>query len=303
MQKELYYQYKSKLHKQVNKLCHSLEIPLHDNHKGPKIYTNYQRVALIVLFMRSKKALREFISGLYESRWPIWLGLKEIPSKSTLHNWMKKFDMNFVRELIQESVAQYQPSLMAVDATGIDSWQRSRHYEKRIKQCGIREDYMPYAKASIIVDTNNKMVYEHNMKIKPRHDVVGAESMFKRLNFKHVLILGDKGYDSEPLHKIAEENGFLLYAPVRNSCRKSPRGKHRKRCARHPPPHKGMRSIVESVIRSLKSKIYSLKSRLHYMKKREFAWHILTYNLKVFAHLFQQMRWMIISSTGIKNYV
>ncbi len=177
------------------------------------------------------------------------------------------------------------------DATGIDSWQRSRHYEMR-----IGESNMPYAKADIIVDTDNKMVYGHVLRIKPRHDVIGAESIFKRMKYKHILVLGDKGYDSEPLHRVAEQEGFLLYAPPRDSSRKSPRGKHRKRCARYPPDGKGMRSIVESVIRSLKSRSVSLKSRLHYMKKREFAWKILSYNIELFAQLINQLHWLINSA-------
>jgi len=296
MQKELYYQYESKLHKQVIKLCHSLEISLHDNHKGPKIYTNYQRIALIVLFMRSRKSLRDFIAELYESRWPRWLGLKEIPSKSTIHNWLKGFSMSFIRELLAASVKDYEPELMAVDATGIDSWKRSRHYEKRIKQCGFREEHMPYAKADILVDTKNKLVYEHVLRMKPRHDVLGAATMLKRTKIKHVLVLGDKGYDSEPLHRIAEKNDLLLFAPVRSSPRKTPKGKHRKRCKNNPPENKGMRNIVEAVIRSLKVRINSLKCRLHFMKKREFAWHILTYNLEVFARFLKLVRWMILSS-------
>lgn len=265
---------------------------MHDNHKGPKIFTNYQRIALIVLYVRSRKALRDFVKSLYESRWPMWLELREIPSKSSLHNWLKKYDMGFVRKLIEKSVEQESPSLMAIDATGIDSWQRSRHYEKR-----IGESNMQFAKADILVDTDNKLIYGHMLKMKPRHDVVGAKSIFKRMKHKHVLVLGDKGYDSEPLHKIAEQEGFLLWAPVRNMSPSPPKGKHRKRCAKHPPNRKGMRSIAESVIRSLKSRLPSLRSRTHYMKKREFAWHILTYNLEVFAHLINQLRWMIKSSS------
>ena len=291
MQKQLYRQYESKLHKQVLKLCHALELPLHDNVLGPRKYTNYQQVSLLVLFVRSRKALRDFVSELYESRWPVWLGLKDIPCKSTVHNWLCRFDLGFVRSLLEESVAGHEPELMAVDATGIDSWQRSRHYERR-----IGEPHVPYAKADVLVDTENKLVYEHVLRMKPRHDVLGATSMFKRLTSKHVLVLGDKGYDSEPLHSLAEQQGLLLFAPVRASSRIYPKGMHRKRCAMHQPARKGMRSIAESIIRSLKVRIGTLRSRLHYMKKREFAWHILTYNLEVFAHLFAQLRWLIQSA-------
>lgn len=285
MQKELYYQYESKLHNQVLKLCHEMELSLHCNHRGPKVYTNYQRVALLVLFVRSRKALRDFVHDLYESRWPMWLGLKEIPSKSSINSWMRGLDLSFVRSLLCQSVEEHEPMLMAVDATGIDSWQRSRHYERKI---GL--DHMPFAKADILVDTNNKLVYEHVLRIRPRHDVLGATTMFRRMPYKHVLVLGDKGYDSEPLHEIAEGNGLLLYADVRKSSRSSPNGRHRKRCARNPPAQKGKRSIAESVIRSLKVRINSLRCRLHYMKKREFAWHILAYNLELFAHLLTQLR-------------
>ena len=125
------------------------------------------------------------------------------------------------------------------------------------------------------------MIYDHVLRMKPRHDVIGAGSMFRRMPFKHVFVLGDKGYDCEHLHQIAEQHGFLLHAPVRKSSRSLPNGKHRKRCARYSPPHKGKRSIAESVIRSLKVRIRTLRSRLHFMKKREFAWHIMTYNLEI----------------------
>lgn len=68
MQKQITNQYKTKLHHQILKVCHALELNLHDNRKGPKIFTNYKRVALIVLFTRSRKALRNFVPELFESK-------------------------------------------------------------------------------------------------------------------------------------------------------------------------------------------------------------------------------------------
>lgn len=289
IQKELYYQYENKLHKQIIKLCHSLELPLHYNHKGPKVFTNYQRIGLIVLFLRSRKSLVEFVKELYESRWPVWFGLKEIPGKSTLHDWLKLFDLSFIRKLLECFLTQEKPLVMAIDATGIDSWQRSRHYEKRIKQCGFREEYMPYAKADIIVDTESKLVHDFTLRIKPRHDVLGAKTMFKRLKSKEVLVLGDKGYDAEELYHLLFDKGNAFYAPARKSCRNRPRGRFRKKAFDNPPNNKGMRSIAESVIRSLKVRIPSLRCRLHFMKKREFAWHIIAYNLKLLLQLISEL--------------
>ena len=191
-QKTLTNQYEVELHRQILKVCHKMELPLHDFNRGCKLFTNYQRFSLIVLFQRSGKALRNFVSELRESRWPSWLGLKELPSKSTLHSWLKKWDVSFLRKILLTTIAQQKPSLMAVDATGFDSWQRSRHYERRIEAA-----HMPYAKVDLLVDTKSKLVHDWVLRIKPRHDTHGASTMIKRFKQKKVLILADKGYDSE----------------------------------------------------------------------------------------------------------
>ena len=143
MQNTLINQYEVKIHEQILKLCHSIELPLHDYYRGCKLFTNYQRVALVILFIRSRKSLRDFVSELVESKWPRWLGLRELPGKSTLHDWIKKWDVAWLREILNSSVAQQKPSVMAIDATGFDSWQRSRHYEQRVEECSHSVDDRP----------------------------------------------------------------------------------------------------------------------------------------------------------------
>jgi hypothetical protein len=274
MQKTLTNQYEVELHGQILKVCHEMELPLHDNILGSKIFTNYQRVALIVLFQRSGKALRKFVSELKESRWPRWLGMQELVSKSTLHRWIKKWDLTFLRNILSALVVKQQPSLMAVDATGFDSWQRSRHYERRIGAA-----HMPYAKVDLLVDTKTRLVHDWVLRVKPRHDTLGASTMIKRSKHKNVLVLADRGYDSEPLHKIVFASGNLLYAPTRDFKVKRPKGRHRRRCSKGLEEYH-QRNIIESINFSLKSRFRSLRSKLHYMKKREFGWKIITYNLE-----------------------
>ena len=268
------YTLKNILHQQILKVCHTMELPLHYNRKGPKTFTNYQRVGLIVLFLRSKKALRDFVSELYEMKWVSWLGLKEIPGKSTLHDWLKLFDLTKLRQFNQQVLVDQQPKMMAVDATGIDSWQRSRHYERR-----IGASYMPYAKLDILVDTNTLFIYDFVLRIKPRHDVLGAKTMFKRMKNKNILILADRGYDSEPLHKIAKEKGNLMFAPVRDFHVRKPGGSNRRRCSKGNKQY-SRRNTVESVIHSLKSRFTSLRSKKACLKKRELAWQVIVYNLQ-----------------------
>ena len=273
-QTTLQYTYETKLHQRILKLCHDFGLKLHNNHYGPKLYTEYQRLALIVLFLRSGKVLRDFVAELYESRWPSWLGLREIPSKSALHDWFCRYTAQYPRLLNETLIKAETPSLMAVDATGIDSWQRSRHYEQR-----IGEAPMPYAKFDIFVDTERFIIHDHVLRLKPRHDVIGATSMFRRTKLRDVLVLGDKGYDSEPLHEEAANKQLQMYAPVRDFKVKNPDGTHRRRCAKGCKSY-SRRNCVESLIHSFKNKrLKALRSKKHYMKKREIAWQVLVYNL------------------------
>ena len=277
-------QYEVSLHRQILKVFHATDMNLHDNKLGSKVYTNYQRVALIILFMRSRKALRQFVDELKESKWPRWIGLKELPSKSVLHNWLTKWNVSWLRNILSKTVVNQKPSLMAVDATGFDSFNRSRHYEKRLRDFGVNNVKMPFAKVDLLVDTENKLVHDFVLRTKPRHDTLGAATMIKRFKHKGVLILADRGYNSEPLHELVAKTGNLMYAPIRDFHVKKPSGKHRRRCAFGHEQY-FQRNIIESINFSLKSRFRSLRSKLHWMKKREFAWQIITYNLEKLSQI------------------
>ena len=253
------------LQDQLLKLCHSVPLRRHVNRLGPKLWTEYQRVALVTLFRRSRRSLRDFIAQLPELRWPSWLQLRELPSKSTLHAWCQRFTTSFARLLNKLLLHKEEPHVLAIDATGVDSWQRSRHYERRVGEAPL-----PYAKLDLLVDAERLLI----------HDVVGARSRFRRTRLRDALILANKGYDCEWLHALAVEKGNRLFAPVRESARPRPRGAHRRRCtAGHPAYHQ--RNSVESVNHSLKRRFLpSLRSKLAHMKKRETAWHVLNYNLE-----------------------
>lgn len=275
IQKTINQDFRHKIHFNVIKLCHSLDMPLHYNRKGPKSFTNYQRVGLIVLFLRSRKSLRKFIEELDESKWLSWLGLKKKPKKSTLHDWLQLFDLKLIRLLIQSLLSEEKPSIMAIDGTGIDSWKRSRHYEHR-----IGDSHMPYAKFEILIDTDTKLIHDFVLRTKPRHDVLGATTMCKRMKHQGIKFVMDKGFDSELLHKLIRSMGNILYAPVRNSPRKVPKGFYRKKCVNGDPDY-GKRNSIESTIKVFKQTIIGeLRSKKHYMKKREIAWGVLVYNIE-----------------------
>lgn len=235
----------NKPEKEFIKLFHSSNLPLHFNHKGNKQFTNYQRISLIVIFCREKKSIRDFIEWLYESKWFSWLGLKKIPKKSTFHDWLKIFNMKIIRKICKVLLPK-KINLTAIDGTGFDSWKRSRHYEKRINRT-----CEPYAKADLFIDVETRKILDFSLICRRQHDVVVAQKIFNRFQLKEIKILADKGYDSEKLHKIVRQKGGILFAPVRKSSRKRPKGFYQQQCVEL-PDFIGQRSIVESVNSSLK---------------------------------------------------
>lgn len=246
-------------------LFHRLGLPMHFNYYGNKEFTNYQRIAVIILYVRSKKSLRDFSKELHESLWSRWLGLKKIPCKSAINLWMKLFKMKTIR-LLNKLLLVQKKRLTAIDGTGLDSWQRRRHYAKR-----IGEPNMPYAKVDLFVDVNSKEILDFSLVNHHQHDIVAAYKFSKRNRIRDSVILADGAYDSEPLHEIVINRGAKLYAPVRKNSKNKPKGRWRKKCILL-PEFMGKRSIVETVNFMLKqTQISSLKSKKNVMKQREFG--------------------------------
>lgn len=266
------------LNKEFINSFHGLGLPLHFNHYGNKEFSNYQRVALIILFQRSKKSLRDFAKELCESLWTKWLNLKKVPKKSMIHLWLKLFNMKHIR-MLNSILLSNKTRLTAVDGTGFDSWQRSRHYAKR-----IGEPNMPYAKADLFVDVKTKEILDFSLYCDRIADVRAAEYLFKRSKIRGFTILADGAYDSEPLHELVRSKGARLFAPVRKrnkrSNKKNPKGKYRRECLEL-PEFQGMRSIVETVNFMIKkTQISCLKSKKKIMKQKEFGWQVVVHNLK-----------------------
>lgn len=275
--------YNNKLEKQLINLFHSLNLPLHFNKTGNKEFTNYQRISIIILFYRSNKSLRDFVVEFHESKWISYLGLKKIPKKSTLHDWLKIFNMKIIRK-INKVLLPNNIKLTSIDGTGFDSWQRSRHYEKRAEEIG-KLPPMAYAKAGLFIDVKTQIILDYDLVMSHKHDVKMAEKIFKRNKIKNIRGLGDKGYDSEHLHEIARENGITFYAPVRKMDKRGykhqkPKGFYRRQCIEKPEDY-GMRWINETVNSVLKrTQVHYLRSKKHFMREREFGWNIILYNIK-----------------------
>ena len=275
----------NKLEKQLLNLFHSSDLPLHFNHKGNKQFTNYQRISLIIIFRRENKPIRDFLDWLEESKWFSWLGLKKIPGRSTLHDWLDLFDSGLIRELINFSVDKSNLKVVAIDGSGIQTNFQSLYYQKRLKDFK-KKVKKSYHKLDIIVDTyGKKQILDYSFLLKNRHDSFVAERLLKKTKLRKCKILADKGYSKYDFIDDVKKKKNNFISPPKNysgKCRHNNFKRMKKilNFESNKPVYR-RRVIVECVFSSLKRKQnLKLRSRLSYMKKREMGWHILWYNVR-----------------------
>lgn len=168
-------------------------MPLNFNKKGNKQFTNYQRISLVIIFRRENKPIRDFIDWLEESKWFSWLGLKKIPQKSTLHDWLNLFDMELIRKMIDLSIDKSNLKVTAIDGSGIETNFKSSYYKKRLNDFGEKIKNS-YHKLDIIVGIyGKKQIIDYSFLLKNRHDSFVAKKLLKKIKFKKCKILADKG--------------------------------------------------------------------------------------------------------------
>ena len=277
-------QINNSLENELLNLFHKSKLPLHFNHTGYKDFTNYQRISLILLFKRSKKAIRTFLNELKESKWVSWLGLPRIPKRSTFHDWLKLFENKLIRKFVELVTDTSKLKVTAIDGTGIKTNFRSPYYEKRLKEFKLNPK-SSYHKLDIIVDTENKkQILLYSFRLKNRNDSFIGKKLMKKVKFKRCKIVADKGYPDYVFMDMAKklENNFISPPKeYKGKCKHNNFKRERKKANYESnKKHHNRRPIVENVIYVLKRVLdVRLRSRLAYMKKREMSWFILLYNI------------------------
>ncbi|NJL44325.1 MAG: transposase [Nitrosarchaeum sp.] len=116
-------------------------------------------------------------------------------------------------------------------------------------------------KLSILIDVETSKVLSARVRVKRAHDMRDVHGLIRRVPDPPHVLLADKGYDSEPLHKWLDRSGIRAVVPVRKGCR---HGRHRKALRdRFPDEEYAQRSIVESVFKRLKATVWQPRPRPH----------------------------------------
>ena len=100
----------------------AMDLPEYPNRMGNRQFTTFQKLSLVILYFRSKLSLREFCAHINEeSLWKRDLKLKYDLKKSTLNDWVKLFDLKFIKQLLDQTNDGDNPKVLGIDGTGIAS--------------------------------------------------------------------------------------------------------------------------------------------------------------------------------------
>lgn len=196
--------------KKVADFCFELfriaELPLYFSIFSNRIYSNYQKLFLLVYKQFRKFTYEELLTDIADNlTLREYLGLIEIPDYTTLIKFKKNLSFEILERLIfafEEIIEP--PKKIAIDSTGISLSNASQHYCKRT---GITFKKRPFMKTTFIFDIENFLILLCKQRKKPRHDVVDAKPMLKKLSryYQPEVLYADRAYDNEKIFKIVFE--------------------------------------------------------------------------------------------------
>jgi len=268
----------------VERLCAQAEIPKYFRHVQKKTFDNYQHLFLLVAKEHTRYDYRGFIESLYDSKIPMYIGLKKIPHFTTLQKFSQRIGAKIIDTLIflTQHLFKKHGTFMGADSTGMELDHASAHYCKRIDR---EKPVKGFVNLNVISDLHNKIILVTKIRKKRRHDCADFLPMFnkiKTLDFDYFV--ADKGYDSEVNHKAVFEAGKDSLISLKNNHLPIHRtgGRYRKLAKKE--FEYGLytqREITESIFSSLKRKYGSkLRARKFETQKIELLCKILSYNIE-----------------------
>ena len=197
-------------YKKVTDFCYELfriaEIKIYNSKFSNRLYSNFQKLALLVYKQFRKFTYEELLTDLEDNfSLKAYLGLNKLPHYTTLI----KFAQNLPNIVLEKLVLAFKklassPRKVAIDATGISLDNASMHYCKRT---GVSYKKRPSMKTTFIVDIETYLILLCKARKKPRHDTIDAKPLVKKLARHHQpeIFYGDRGYDDNELFKIISE--------------------------------------------------------------------------------------------------
>lgn len=231
-----------------------MSLPAYSCEYSKQTYTQHQLMALICLMKRLRLKYREIVEvvDLMPELQEI-IGLKEIPHFTTLQKFFKRFGSHFFDEILDRTVELFniRNPWVAIDGTGHSTDQASLYYARKIEKQS-KKWRKHYTKNQIAIDTLTQVILAQRVARGPRHDSKDAIATIRKTGkYKPRGFSLDKGFDSEKIHKVIQEelgasSMILPKKRVKN-------GKYRLSMQfLFSKPKYHLRSLVETVISVLK---------------------------------------------------
>ena len=206
---------------------------------GPKKFSSWQLVLGLFIkevFRLSYRRAMKFLDEFYRYR-PHW---------TTLQKFRKRMPLSFWQNLLAYTV-KGPIEIAAIDGTSLQRSNPSTHYLKRIDR-GKNISVPIYLNAMVDVVRRKFVAIRHHAK--KAGEVADVPYLVEQCKEDIELILMDKAYDSEKLHRYLREEGIWSVAPVKKNWSKGQLRKQLKDCFDY-----GLywqRNLIESLFSALK---------------------------------------------------
>jgi Transposase DDE domain len=276
------------------------EFPLYGHPSSPKVYTQPQLFACLVLKTFFKTDYRGIAAHLQDSsNLQHVLALSRVPHYTTLQKAAARLlRLPNTRRLLHTTVERFfgrrrRTARAAFDSSGFDCGHASRYFIRRRAREGSpwkTVAYSRYAKLELSVDCASHVIIGVLTSRGPSVDVNRfvplLDETMKVIQPKRVV--ADAGYDSEPNHCYArEKHGVHSFMPATlgRPTTKPLRGYHRRRMKQRLNKHYGgygQRWQIETVFSMIKRRLATaVQARTYWSQCRELWLLAITHNLMI----------------------
>jgi hypothetical protein len=203
----------------VKRLLRRMGCPRWIHRFGPKKYYTWQLILGLFIkevFRLSYRRAMNFLNEFYNFN-PHW---------TTLQKFRKRMPLSFWQEMLAHTV-EGPIEVAAVDGTSLQRANPSEHYLKRIDRLG-KTTIPIYVNAMVDVVRRKFIAVRHHAK--KTGEVKDVRYLIDQVIQEIELLLMDKLYDSEKLHRMLRERGIYSIAPVKKNWAKGQLRKQLKEC-------------------------------------------------------------------------
>ena len=280
----------------MRQILKKMNVPLFLHPKSKHTFSIHQHIILLVLRQYESKSYESFVEWLdVATEIVLQLQLQTIPHFTTLQKAAARISQGILHVAIGRFIGIISPGKIfaGIDATGFETRHATPYYTYR---CNLRH---AFTKCSVGSDMKSQLVCAVVIQHHPiSHDIKHFPKLFSQMLGiipMNIMVL-DKGYDSEPIHKMIRDENIVSMIPVRgNNLISDTHGKYRKLMRREFDEtlyHE--RNKTETIFSVVKRRFDSeIKSYNDVMKTKELLYRVLAYNCHRMCLI--SLVWMMIS--------